>query len=93
MVKVWFPNMYMRLISVKMKRNPPQALLHVPPSMTKLEVKEYLTKIYGVNVLDVATANFLGKWKRLYAKRSIISYKRRNFKAAFVDFEKPSEAK
>jgi len=83
----------MRLISVKMKRNPPQALLHVPPSMTKWEVKEYLSKIYGVNVLNVMTANFLGKWKRLYAKRKVISYKRRNFKAAYVNFEKPAEDK
>lgn len=44
-----------------MNRKPPQALLYVPPAMTKTEVKEYLTKIYGVNVLAVMTANFLGK--------------------------------
>jgi Ribosomal protein L23 len=46
---------------VNAKRNPPQALLYVPPKMTKTEVKEYLTKIYNVNVLDVMTANFLGE--------------------------------
>ena len=28
--------------------------------------------------------SWLGKWKRLYAKRRIISYKRRNFKKATV---------
>jgi Ribosomal protein L23 len=105
---------------VNAKRNPPQALLYVPPKMTKTEVKEYLTKIYNVNVLDVMTANFLGeypiikheslmcqfitnlflelysslgKWKRLYSKRQVVSYKRRNFKKALVEFEAPSEPK
>lgn len=43
-----------------MNRKPPQALLYVPPKMTKTEVKEYLTKIYDVKVLAVMTANFLG---------------------------------
>ncbi len=38
-----------------------KALLHVPPSMTKFEVKEYLTKIYDINVVEVRTVNFLGK--------------------------------
>ena len=37
-----------------------KALLHVPPSMTKFEVKEYLTKIYDINVVEVRTVNFLG---------------------------------
>jgi len=39
-----------------------------------------------VPVLDVSTTNVLGKWKRLYAKRRIIAYKRRNFKKATVTF-------
>ena len=43
-----------------MNSKPPQALLYVPPKMTKTEVKEYLTKIYDVKVLAVMTANFLG---------------------------------
>ena len=36
-------------------------MLYVPPKMTKTEVKEYLTKIYNVSVLQVMTSNFLGK--------------------------------
>ena len=60
MVRVWFPSMYMRLISLKMNKTPPQALLRVPPSMTKTEVKEYLGKIYNINVFKVMTANYLG---------------------------------
>jgi large subunit ribosomal protein L23 len=55
--------------------------------MTKTEVKEYLSKIYNVPVLKVMTANLLGKWKRLYGKRKIISYKRRNIKRVEVEFK------
>ena len=91
MVKVWFPSMFMKLINVNRARKPAEALLHVPPAMTKTEVKEYLTKIYDIPVLRVTTTNVLGKWKRLYGKRQIISYKRRNFKKATVQFGTPLE--
>ena len=66
MVKVWFPSMFMRLISLKPNKSPPQALLRVPPSMTKTEVKEYLTKVYNIDVTKIMTANYLGSWKRFY---------------------------
>lgn len=46
---------------MNLTRKPPQALLYVQPKMTKFEVKEYLTKIYNIKVLQVNTANFLGK--------------------------------
>eukprot|EP00605_Chrysophyceae_sp_TOSAG23-4_P003019 GSChrysophyteH1.ASY1.ANO1.3324.1 assembled CDS len=59
--------------------------------MTKTEVKEYLSKIYDIPVISVTTTNMQGKWKRLYGKRSIISYKRRNFKKATVRFGVPLE--
>ena len=87
MVRVWFPNLFMKLIHVNTKKSPAEAFLHIPPKMTKTEVKEYLTKIYQVPVISVNTSNFLGKWKRLYGKRSITAYKRRNVKKAMVLFE------
>jgi hypothetical protein len=62
MVRVFFPSMFMRLISWKPNKAPPQALLHVPPAMTKHEITEYLTKIYDVDVTKVMTANFLGEF-------------------------------
>ena len=89
MVKVWFPNMFMKLINVNRTRKPAEALLHVPSAMTKTEVKEYLTKIYDIPVLNVTTTNVLGKWKRLYGKRQIFAFKRRNFKKATVQFGVP----
>ena len=60
MVRVFFPSMYMRLVSWKPDKTPPQALLHVHPSMTKHEVTEYLTKIYNIDVIKIMTTNFLG---------------------------------
>ena len=47
--------------AVNTKKTPSQAILYVPPKMTKTEVKEYLTKIYNVSVLDVMTSTLLGK--------------------------------
>lgn len=61
MVKVWFPNMFMKLVSLRMKKTPPVAILHVAPSMTKTEIKEYLTKIYNISVTKICTMNYLGK--------------------------------
>ena len=63
MVRVLFPSMYMRLISLATAKRPPEAILYVPPSMTKHEIKEYLTKVYNVPVIKVNTINYHGKNK------------------------------
>lgn len=76
---------------VNTKKTPMQAAFSVPPKMTKTEVKEYLTKIYNIPVLKVNTVNVLGKYKRYYAKREVIAYKRRDTKLAYVDMEVPPE--
>lgn len=41
-------------------KTPATAVFYVKPSMTKFEVKEYLIKIYDVDVVNVNTALFLG---------------------------------
>lgn len=73
MVKVWFPSMFLRLISVNLNKKPAQALLHIPPSMTKTEVKEYLTKIYDIPVLSVSTTNMLGVYPTRLRTHSLTS--------------------
>jgi ribosomal protein L23 len=60
MVKIFFPTMFMRLISLDKNRVPAIAKLEVPPRMTKTDIREYLTKIYGVNVQKVDTVNLSG---------------------------------
>ena len=37
-------------------------------------------------VVRVNTALMLGRWKRIYGKRKVMAYKRRNFKEAYVQF-------
>lgn len=41
----------------------PVEVFHVSPKMTKLEIKEYLRKLYNLPVIKVHTANYLGKKK------------------------------
>lgn len=60
MVRVWFPSMFMRLIGTDLTKSPALATLQISPRMTKTEVREYLTKIYEVNVLKVDTMNMAG---------------------------------
>ena len=84
--------MFIRLVSVDLAKTPARALLHIPPAMTKTEVREYLTKIYNIPVLNVTTTNMLGKWKRFYGKRRIMAFKRRDIKKATVEFEPPPKA-
>lgn len=59
MVKVWFPSMFMRLVNHNLAKQ--KATLQVPPSMTKHEVKEYLSKIYNIEATKVSTMNVAGK--------------------------------
>ena len=41
----------------------PVEVFLVSPKMTKLEIKEYLRKLYNLPVTAIHTANFLGKRK------------------------------
>eukprot|EP00612_Vaucheria_litorea_P007914 CAMPEP_0171480202 /NCGR_PEP_ID=MMETSP0946-20130122/5915_1 /TAXON_ID=109269 /ORGANISM="Vaucheria litorea, Strain CCMP2940" /LENGTH=62 /DNA_ID=CAMNT_0012011349 /DNA_START=129 /DNA_END=314 /DNA_ORIENTATION=+ len=55
--------------------------------MTKLEIKEYLWKIYDVPVKRIMTQNYLGRRKRIYGIRKIVSYKKPDFKKAIVTLD------
>lgn len=62
MVKVWFPNMSLTLVrrsTAKLPKN--MYMFRCDPKYTKLEIKEYLTKVYGVSVASVNTVNMLGE--------------------------------
>jgi hypothetical protein len=55
-----------------MKKTPPEAVLQIPPSMTKTEVREYLTKIYEIPVLKISTMNYLGIFISKYSLEFLI---------------------
>jgi large subunit ribosomal protein L23 len=59
---VWFPEMPMTLVrraSAKLPRN--NFIFRTDPKWTKQEIKEYLVKLYDMDVERVATINYLGQ--------------------------------
>ena len=66
---------------------PASAIFRIKPQMTKHEVKEYLTKIYNVPVVNVRTQNYLGKRMRIIGKRTVAYAKRPDYKKAFVTLD------
>eukprot|EP00658_Telonema_sp_P-2_P004392 TRINITY_DN11644_c0_g1_i2.p1 TRINITY_DN11644_c0_g1~~TRINITY_DN11644_c0_g1_i2.p1 ORF type:complete len:147 (-),score=37.37 TRINITY_DN11644_c0_g1_i2:49-489(-) len=64
------------------------AVFRVAPSMKKPQIKEYLSSIYGMDVVKVNTANYEGK-KYFYPKGNQMGwYKRPDWKKAVVQYKK-----
>lgn len=80
--------MPMTLLSVRKatERMPATASFKVLPEMTKHEVKEYLSKIYGLPVKKVNTQNYLGKRMRLMGRKGMAYRKEPDWKKAIVTF-------
>ena len=87
---VRFPRMIMtaaRTRGVNLLEN--QRAFVVDKKVTKHEIKEYLTKVYGLEVENVRTANYDGKLKRAGPGRSKV-YRTKGFKKAIVTFSEDS---
>lgn len=50
----------------------------------KVEIKLAVEKMYGVNVEDVNTMNYLGKAKTRYTKKNILKGRRPSYKKAII---------
>lgn len=64
-------------------------MIKVPRNYTKPEIKQYLSKIYGLGILKVNTMNYVGKVKHKYKQVNKkhwrrIAYKTAGFKKAIV---------
>jgi ribosomal protein L23 len=64
--KVFFPNFVLKLVRSIVHFNignlpPNQAVFHCPPQLNKLDIKQFLEKVYEIGVKDVRTMNYLGK--------------------------------
>ncbi|GAB5031460.1 ribosomal protein [Nannochloropsis oceanica] len=90
--RVNFPSFFMALIRAPTQAQPYQAVFRVSPAMNKLEIREYLTKIYGLSVRKVMTANMAGRRKRIFGARRLLRYKRPDFKKAYVTLGEEVEA-
>mmetsp|Transcript_74756 Transcript_74756/g.216038 ORF Transcript_74756/g.216038 Transcript_74756/m.216038 type:complete len:128 (-) Transcript_74756:65-448(-) len=88
--RMWMPNMPMMLTSARNATalQPARATFRVLPRMTKHEIKEYLTKIYGLPVKKVTTQNFMGKRKMIRGSRKLLYFKYADYKKAIVMFDR-----
>ena len=82
-----FPNWLVRHVRSPQLRTAswlsrPVEVFLVSPKMTKLEIKEYLCKLYNLPVTKVHTANYLGKRKTDQMRGT--RFKMPDFKKAFV---------
>ena len=57
---------------------------YVNPDSNKIQIKKAVEEKFGVTVLSVNTANFLGKTKSRYTKKGLLVGKVSDFKKAFV---------
>ena len=78
-----FPNQYMILLSRDIKDFTAEGpyIFRVAKNMSKMEIKEYLNKIYNVRVTRVNTSNMLGKGYR-YSRSATL--KEPDWKKAYV---------
>ena len=88
-LRVFLPNFWMKIVSPESiygtnKVNVPKNKVHfvVSSQMTRIDVKNYLEKIYKVPVSDVRTLNKMGKTRRNAFAEYIV--KDDDYKVAFV---------
>ena len=61
-LRVFLPNFWMKLVKPEKESHPANKVQFIVSSqMTRLDVKNYLEKIYQVPVMDVRTLNHMGK--------------------------------
>ncbi|TYZ63434.1 hypothetical protein PybrP1_007293 [[Pythium] brassicae (nom. inval.)] len=82
--RIKFPNMAVTFMGknarTRLREN--QYVFRVEPNYTKHDIKEYLTKVYGLPVIKVNTMNYEGKFKRAFRGKHV--YKEKDFKKAIV---------
>ncbi|XP_046450620.1 39S ribosomal protein L23, mitochondrial-like [Daphnia pulex] len=64
-LRVFLPDFWMKLVKPSHNLLPNQVQFVVSSQMTKLDVKQYLEKIYNLPVVHVSTYNQMGKTKTL----------------------------
>eukprot|EP00163_Fabomonas_tropica_P021306 TRINITY_DN37322_c0_g1_i1.p1 TRINITY_DN37322_c0_g1~~TRINITY_DN37322_c0_g1_i1.p1 ORF type:complete len:134 (-),score=19.72 TRINITY_DN37322_c0_g1_i1:147-548(-) len=74
---VRFPNYVVRLAreSYEQSAKTNKLTFIVPPQMGKADIKEYLTKIYGMDVTKVNTMNYEGRFKRGKGKNPLVNHR------------------
>ncbi|KAG8992445.1 hypothetical protein FRB94_013929 [Tulasnella sp. JGI-2019a] len=95
---IYLPNMIFKLMrnntSAGQPYNPFEATFRIPPSVTKNDVRSYLSAVYGVNCTYIRTDNYIAPLKRTRVNGVLYQMKRRfggntTYKRAVVGLEEP----
>ena len=82
-VRMWMPNIPIYL-KTNYKRHSKQLVMATRPNVTKFEIKQYLQKLYGLDVKKVNTANVEGKIRPNRKKRGVFIKKTADYKKVYV---------
>jgi len=93
---IYFPNMVLKamplseegLEAVSKGEMPPVLKFRTAPSVGKLEIKNYLRSIYGLDIKRVHTANYQGKKKQLRLRNKVLYYRKPDFKSVTVELNR-----
>ncbi|KAG5324347.1 RM23 protein, partial [Acromyrmex heyeri] len=71
-LRVFLPNFWMKLIKAPTDQLPNIVQFHCSMKMSKYDIKNYLEKIYNINVVEVRTRIAMGRFKRDQLQHSVI---------------------
>jgi ribosomal protein L23 len=80
--KYWLPNIPLTLMPPSRNLPSNKFVLRVQPDITKIELRNYISGLYGVSVTKVNTMNYEGKLKRAPRRGKFYSTKR--YKKAII---------
>ncbi|KAG8230134.1 hypothetical protein J437_LFUL010626 [Ladona fulva] len=81
-LRVFLPNFWMKLVKPKFNQPPNILQFHVSMEMTRIDVRNYLEKVYNIPVMDVRTRIELGPTRPENLKGYIV--KDEDVKVAYV---------
>lgn len=71
-LRVFLPNFWMKIVRPSIKQKPNIVQFECSMEMTKIDVKNYLEKIYNVPVVDIRTRIALGRFRKEPTKGYVI---------------------
>ena len=95
--KVWFPNERVVLVKPAFPdHSAKEVVIRCPPHMSKHDIKEFMTKVYGFSVARVDTAIYASKLRRSLGDpgtNKFAVYRQPRFKKAWVTLNQPGFAR
>ncbi|KAG7188388.1 hypothetical protein KM043_008040 [Ampulex compressa] len=71
-LRVFLPNFWLKLVKPTHQQPKNVVQFHCSMEMTKYDIKNYLEKIYGVNVVDIRTRIALGKTRLAHGQKYVV---------------------